>query len=196
MMFEDNDDRAKVPSAGLLYDFKQGRTAAESHRIWSEVFGNEAPSLHQCQRWFQRFRDGDESLEDEEYQRRPQVVDGQELKEAVESDPSQATHELAQRFGCHHLTLVDRLHAVGISNRCGKWVPHQLSDKCKAARVAIAGILIRRTKTSGFYDSIGTSDEKGIHYDSATRKRKWLSSGDVPKRTTKPNINGKKSHGS
>ncbi|VDO66267.1 unnamed protein product [Heligmosomoides polygyrus] len=39
----------------LLYDFKQGRTAAESHRTLSGVLGNEVPSVRQCQQWFQLF---------------------------------------------------------------------------------------------------------------------------------------------
>ncbi|VDO84746.1 unnamed protein product [Heligmosomoides polygyrus] len=136
-------------------------------------------------------RNGDESLEDEEHQRRPEAVDSQELKETVESDPTQTTRELAQRFGCHRSTIADRLYAVGKSSRCGKWVPRQFRDTNKAARVAIAGILIRTTKNIGFYDSVVTTDENWIHYENTTRKRQWLSPGEVPKTTTKPDIHRK-----
>ena len=48
----------------LLYEFKQGKTAAESHRNLCQVFGDDVPVLCQCQRWFRRFQNGDKSLED------------------------------------------------------------------------------------------------------------------------------------
>ncbi|KHJ90476.1 hypothetical protein OESDEN_09682 [Oesophagostomum dentatum] len=72
-----------------------------------------------------------------------------------------------------------------------KRVLHQLSDANKAT-VAIAGILLRRSKNSGFFDSIVTSDRKWICFDNATRKRQWLDAGDTPKPTPKPDIHGKK----
>ena len=80
----------------MLYDFKQGRTAAECHRSFCNAFGEDVISERQCRRRFQRFRDGDETLEDEEHQRRPQAVDNEALKEAIESDPCQTTRELAE----------------------------------------------------------------------------------------------------
>ncbi|VDP50888.1 unnamed protein product [Heligmosomoides polygyrus] len=60
------------------------------------------------------------------------------------------------------MSIADRLHAVGKSNRCGKWAAHQHSNTKKAARLAIAGFIIRKTKSSDLYDSIMTSDEKWI----------------------------------
>ncbi|VDP07557.1 unnamed protein product [Heligmosomoides polygyrus] len=154
----------------LLDDFKQGIIAAEPRRVG--VIGNGVPSLPQCQRWFQRFRDGDESSEDEKHQWRLEAVDSHDLTEAVESDPTQTTRELAQ------------------SPR-GSWVAHQLGDTNKAARIATAGILTRKTQNGGFYDSIVTSDEKWIHCDNTTRKRQWLSPGEVLETTSEPDFHGK-----
>ncbi|KAK6761995.1 hypothetical protein RB195_022912 [Necator americanus] len=108
----------------------------------------------------ERFKNGNESLEDEEHGSRPQVVDDQVLKSVIELDPRQTTRELATHFGCSKSTIHEHLLAIGKTNRCGKWVPHQLSDANKAARVAMAGILLRRFKNSGFFDSVVTSDEK------------------------------------
>lgn len=176
----------------MLYDFKQGKTAAESHRILCKVFGDDVLVLRQCHRWFQRFRDGDESLEDEKHQRRPQVVDNEALKEAVKLDPCQTTRELAEKFGCTHGTIENHLHAIGKVNRSGKWVPHELSNNNKTTRVTYAGILLRKVKNSGFLDSIVTSDEKWIRYNNTTRKRQWLDVGEQPKPTAKPDIHGKK----
>ena len=85
------DDQKYRVRVYMPYDFKQGKTAVESHRILSEVFENAVPSLLQCQRWFQCFQDGHETLEDEERRHNPQIVNNEELRLVVESDPSQAT---------------------------------------------------------------------------------------------------------
>ena len=103
-----------------LYDFKQGKTAVESHKIMSKVFKNGLPSLRQCQRWFQRFQAGDETLEDEERGHNPQIVNNEELRLVVESDPSQTARELAKTFNCSHTTIESHLHAIEKSNRCGR----------------------------------------------------------------------------
>jgi len=176
----------------LLYDFKQGKNAKESHSILCKVFHDDVPTLRQCQRWYQRFREGDESLEDMEHGKRPEVVDNEELKAAIELDPTQTGRQLAERFGCHYSTITLHLHAIGKNNRCGKWVLHQLSDTNKAARVTIAGILLRRAKNTGFFESILTSDEKWISYNNTTKKRQWLSPRQPPKTTPKPDFHGKK----
>lgn len=176
----------------MWYDFKQGKSASESHRALFKVFGEEALSERQCQEWFKRFRSGDESLEDHEHGHRAEVVDNDLLKEAIESDPCQTTRELAKQFGCSHMTIERHLGKIGKTNRCGKWMPHQLSNANKATRVTMAGILTRRAKTGGFFDSIVTSDEKWICYDNTTRKRQWLDPGEAPKPTPKPDIHGKK----
>ena len=176
----------------LLYDFKQRKTAAESHRSISNAFGEDVINKRQCRNWFQRFRDGDESLEDKEHERRPKTVDDEELKAAIDSDPAQTTRELAEWFGCHHSTIADHLHAIGKVNKCGKWVPHELSDLNKTTRINMAGILLRQAKNSGFFESIVTSDEKWISFDNTTRKRQWLDPGQTPKPTPKADIHGKK----
>ncbi|EYB81778.1 hypothetical protein Y032_0374g210 [Ancylostoma ceylanicum] len=67
----------------LLYDFRRGRTVAESHR--------------------DLFRSGKESLEDDARGRPPLVVDMEQLKEAIEDCPNQTTGDLENRpanLGC------------------------------------------------------------------------------------------------
>ncbi|CAO4381978.1 unnamed protein product [Caenorhabditis nigoni] len=142
--------------------------------------------------WFARFKNGDESLDDHEHGSRPQTVDNDLLKQTIESDPRQTVRELAQQFGCSHGTIANHLHAIGKTNRCGKWTPHELTDANKSTRVATAGILLSRAKRSGFLDSIVTGDEKWIRYDNTTKKREWLSVGEHPKPTPKPDLHGKK----
>lgn len=129
----------------LLYDLRQGKTASESHRCLVAAFGKDALSERQCHRWFERFRNGDESLTDEEHGKRPEVINNDELKAAIESDPRQTT--LAKMFNVDQSTVVRHLHVIGKKNRCGKWVPHQLTDENLGARATISQFLFLRSKT-------------------------------------------------
>jgi histone-lysine N-methyltransferase SETMAR len=70
--------------------------------------------------------------------------------------------------------------------------PHLLSNANKATRVAMAGILLRLAKNTGFYDEILTCDEKWIQYDNSTRKRQRLEPGVEPIPTPKPDFLDKK----
>ena len=154
------DDQKYRARVCMPYDFKQGKTAVEFHRILSEVFENAVPSLLQCQQWFQRFQGGHVTLEDEERGYKPQIVNNEELRLVVESDPSQTIRESAKTFNCSHTTTETHLHAIDKSNRCGRWVSHKFTDDNKATRTTDVGILLRRAKTNGFLDFIVTSDEK------------------------------------
>ncbi|PIC48334.1 hypothetical protein B9Z55_007346 [Caenorhabditis nigoni] len=178
--------------AFLWHEFKEGKTAAEAHRSLPPVFGENALSKSQCRRWFHRFRSGEESLEDDERSGRPEIIDNDALRQAVELDPCLTTRSLSEQFNCSHMTILRHLHALGKSVRCGKWVPHELSEANKKKRVEVANDLLRRSKNRGFFHSILTSDEKWIQYDCSERKHQWLSPGETPKPTPKPDIHGKK----
>ena len=56
----------------LLHYFNTKKSAAESHRILVEVFGEHALAERTCQKWFARFTSGDFDLEDEERPGQPQ----------------------------------------------------------------------------------------------------------------------------
>lgn len=185
-------DQKYAIRACLLYDFKLKKTAAESHRSLMLAFGDIALSERQCRRWFERFHRGDESLEDDEHGKRPQLLDNDLLLSSIESNPAQSIRELAITFNCSKSTIAEHLKTLGKVNRSGKWVPHVLTDPIRAARVMMSGILLRKVKTSGFLESIVTSDEKWIHFDNTTKKRQWLSPGEPPNPVPKPDTHGKK----
>ncbi|EYC43745.1 hypothetical protein Y032_0482g2285 [Ancylostoma ceylanicum] len=54
------------------------------------------------------------------------MVDMEQLKEAIEEDPSQATRDLANMFSCSHPTVMRRLHAIGKPSSSGQWIHHEL----------------------------------------------------------------------
>ena len=64
-------------------------------------------------------------------------------------------------------------------------LPSELSDANKATRVAIPGILVRRSSKSDSFDSIFTGDVKWNRCDKKIRKRQWFDSSEAPKPTPK-----------
>ena len=50
----------------LLFCFNLKKTAAESHRLLVEAYGEHALSEPSCREWFRRFKSGDFSLDDKE----------------------------------------------------------------------------------------------------------------------------------
>ena len=58
----------------LLHYFNMKKTAAESHRILVEVYGEHALAERTCQKWFARFNSGDFGLEDEERPGQPKSL--------------------------------------------------------------------------------------------------------------------------
>ena len=49
----------------MLYHFEKGHKAAEAFRDLNELFGEGTIGERQVRRWFERFKSGDTSLEDE-----------------------------------------------------------------------------------------------------------------------------------
>ncbi|XP_032675705.1 histone-lysine N-methyltransferase SETMAR-like [Odontomachus brunneus] len=79
----------------FLYESKLGHKVAEATRNINSAFGQGTANERMRKRWFQKFRNGDESLEDEEGRGRSSAVDNDELKVLVEADPRTKIRELA-----------------------------------------------------------------------------------------------------
>lgn len=111
--------------ACLLYDFK----SKKSHRSLAALFGRDVVTKRQYERWFQRFTAGDNSPEDEEHDgRQAPILDNDLSRTAVDADPTKSTRELVVEFLCSKSTFQRHFHEIGISNCCGRWVPHLQSD--------------------------------------------------------------------
>ncbi|VDP39747.1 unnamed protein product [Heligmosomoides polygyrus] len=64
----------------LLYEFESGHSAAEAYRNLCRVFGSESPSVRSVYSWFERFRSGNRSPEDEPRSGRPTTISLDELR--------------------------------------------------------------------------------------------------------------------
>jgi histone-lysine N-methyltransferase SETMAR len=70
-----------------FYEFKLGRTAAQTARNIIEVWGQGSVNDSTVQRWFKKFLDGEFDLGDKEGRGRHSEIDDDELKAIVEADP-------------------------------------------------------------------------------------------------------------
>ncbi|RLU16087.1 hypothetical protein DMN91_011845 [Ooceraea biroi] len=158
----------------FLYEFKLGHKAAEATRNINSAFGQGTANERTMQRWFQKFRNRDESLEDEEGRGRPSTIDNDELKVLVEADPRITIRELAVKLDLD------------------KWVPHELNENLKNRRYEVCSALLLRNNNDPFLDHIVTCDEKWILYDNRRRLAQWLNHGEAPQHFPKPKLHQRK----
>ena len=71
------------------------KSAAETHRMLSSIYGEAAISERTCREWFQRFKNGDFDVEDG----REKVFEDAELEALLEQDSCQNQEELARSLG-------------------------------------------------------------------------------------------------
>jgi len=63
----------------IKFCFKLNKTAAETHRMLKEAFGEQALSQARTFEWFKRFQDGRESVEDDKHSGRPSTCTTPEM---------------------------------------------------------------------------------------------------------------------
>ena len=108
----------------LLYGFKVGLKATESADQINTAFGNGTITIRDAQRWFKRFREGNEDLKDMPRGKPSTVINKEALVELVESGPYQNCIEMAEHFECDESTVRKRLHDLGYTRKLDQWVPH------------------------------------------------------------------------
>ena len=164
----------------LLHYFNMKKTAAESHRILVEVYGEHALAERTCQKWFARFKSGDFGLEDEERPGQPKKFEDEELEALLDEDCCQTEEELAESLGVTQAAISKRLKVAGYIQKQGNW------------RFCMSEMLLERHKKKSFLHRIITGDEKWIHYDNPKRKKSYMKPDQPAKSTIKPNIHGAK----
>nr|QRH16694.1 transposase [Mayetiola destructor] len=176
----------------LLGHFFAKKTAAESHRLLVEVYGEHALAKTQCFEWFQRFKSGDFDTEDKERPGQPKKFEDEELEALLDEDCCQTQEELAKSLGVTQQAISKRLKAAGYIQRQGNGVPHELKPRDVERRFCMSEMLLQRHKKKSFLSRIITGDEKWIHYDNPKRKKSYVKRGGRAKSTPKSNIHGAK----
>ena len=93
--------KSKIRSL-LLYEFQLGHGATEATKNVCTTLGKDAVNIRTTQRWFEKFRQGDQGLEDQPRSGRPRELDREALIAHVEANPTKSTRMLAADFDCCH----------------------------------------------------------------------------------------------
>ncbi len=108
----------------ILYEFKLNKSTYEATKTICSAYGEDALCVRTCQYWFARFRNADFDLNDKDRSGSPTKVDDAILEELLNKDPRMLSRELASVLSVSHVTVCNRLHAMGKVLKMGKWVPH------------------------------------------------------------------------
>lgn len=170
----------------LLYEYLQGRSAAEAHRNISAVIGPQVISDFTARNWFRRFKEGDYDISDKPRCGRPTSVNDDQLLAAIEANPRQSVRELEVTLGDSKSTIHRHLHQLGKVKKFGDVVPHDLTEDNKNARCDAALYLLTRHRTMDWLSYVVTGDEKWCLCVNHTRKRQWV---DIDKKA-EPDLKG------
>lgn len=172
----------------MLYEFDCGRKAAVATTNICSAYGPDALTERTCQRWFERFRAGNRSLEDEARSGRPPEVDEARLLALVKDQPKLTPRELAKIIGCCPKAVSKHLAAMRVVQKFGEWVPHELSDEQKVVRSTICQSNLSRERKEPFLARVVAEDEKWVLYANRKRKRQWVLPGCRPQPEPKPDL--------
>uniref|UniRef100_A0A915DPD1 Mos1 transposase HTH domain-containing protein n=1 Tax=Ditylenchus dipsaci TaxID=166011 RepID=A0A915DPD1_9BILA len=177
----------------LLFLFVSGKNQNQALAAIREAYGNKAISERSLYRWYERFSNGDNSLNDEDRSGRPISFNDEQLRELVEENHRLTTRELAEQMNvASNKTIANHLHLLGFKSKFGVWVPHKLTKKNIKKRLKICDELLKKHKDGVFLDSIVTDDEKWILYSNVKRKKQWVKSRSKAKSTAKAGLHPKK----
>ena len=178
--------------AMMLYEFKRGTNAAKTTQEINKTFGENLVSPSTVQKWFKKFREGSEDLENEKREKPESVLDNDVLREVVEANPRTTVRELARKLNVSKSTVSRHLQEIEKTKKLDRWIPHELNDYQKLSRYEICSSLILRNKNDPFLGRLITCDEKWILYDNRKRSGQWLDKDESPKQFPKLKLSPKK----
>ncbi|CAK9803711.1 Mariner Mos1 transposase [Anthophora quadrimaculata] len=176
----------------LIFCFHLKKTAAESHRMLVEAYGEHALGKSQCFEWFKKFKSGNFDVRNEERGRPPKKFEDSDLQSLLDEDDAQTQQQLAEQLNVTREAVSIRLKAMGKIQKLGKWVPHELSERQQENRKTTSELLLARYKRKSFLHRIVTGDEKWIYFENPKRKRSWVTRGEPATSTARPNRYGRK----
>ena len=152
----------------MLYYFKKGKNATETHKKNCAVYGEGAVTDQTCQKWFAKFRARDFSLDDAPQSGRPVEVDSDQIETITENNQCYTMQEIANILKISRSSAESHLHQLGFVNHFDVWVPYKLSKKKTFLTIFPHVILYRNV-----LEQIVTGNEKWILYNNVEQKRLW-----------------------
>lgn len=170
----------------LKHYWKQNVNATQAVQKICDVEGEDFVSIRVAQKWFKKFNEGREDLQDKRRPGRPITTDFGSIRNAVEANPSTSTRRLSDELGIPKTSVLRHLHSMDKVNRCCRQIPHDLTESQMKLRMETCQKLIANPFDHRFIRRIVTSDEKWVYLDNPNRHNQWLNrrqlSEQVPKR--------------
>lgn len=159
----------------LLFCYNLKKSAAEARRLMTEAYGEYALSEPTCREWFRRFKTGDFSVEDNKRSGQPKKFEDDDLQGIIKEDACQTLEEIARTLNVDRSTAGKRLHALGMTQKHGKWLPHDLTERQQENRKTVCEMVLTR---HSFLHRIVTGDEKWVWYENPKRRKSWTMPGE------------------
>lgn len=176
----------------LLFCFNLKKNAAQSQCLLEEAYGEGILSKTTCNEWFSRFKAGVFNVYGKERSRQPKKFEDEQLEDLLEQGSTQTQQQLAETLNVDRSTVAKRLKELGMVQKLGNWLPHELTERAIANRMTICGILLQRHKRKGFMYRTITGDEKWLHYSNTKRQKARVKPGEPGPFTPQRNIHGSK----
>ncbi|XP_054729334.1 protein GVQW3-like [Anastrepha obliqua] len=146
--------------ANIKFCVKLGKTFSETYELMHKVYGDDCLARSNVYNWLKRFKNGREDLNDDERPGRPEASNRAELVEKVR-DGNFTVRMLAEELNSSTGTIWEILtDDLGKRKVCARFVPHQLNEDQKIARVEHCKDIISTGENDpDFLDSIITGDE-------------------------------------
>ncbi|GFX81004.1 histone-lysine N-methyltransferase SETMAR [Trichonephila clavipes] len=121
----------------LLFYYRKVKNAAQARKKLTDVYGEGALTVRQCQNWFAKFRSGNFDVEDAPRSGRSVEADKDAIKALVDANRRITTREIGLRLNLSNSTVYDHLKGLGLSSKFDVWVPHVLTQRnlCRVTSV-------------------------------------------------------------
>lgn len=99
-----------------------------------EAYGEHALSGASCRDWFRRFKCGDFDVSDKQHSGRPKKIEDEDSETFLDEDPCKTLQELSTSLNVAISTVSECLHAMGMFQKLGNWLPHELTERQQEKR--------------------------------------------------------------
>jgi histone-lysine N-methyltransferase SETMAR len=162
--------------------FKAGLSATEKLVLVQKAYVNEPLNRSNAFRWYSRFRDGREMIEDDERGGRPKStrteVNIAAVVDLVKNNRRIASSMIAESLNIPKtVVLLILKEDLGKRKLCARFVPHFLTPEQREDRVTSCQHIIARADADKFFNKIITGDETCCFaYDSETKRQssEWV----------------------
>lgn len=165
----------------IRYCWKRRLSTRDAAKEICDAEGEATVHYTTVSRWYKRFDSGDLSLEDQPRSGRPSTLDNEDLRAALEDEPSSSSRELMSLLGVSsHQTVLNHLHQMDFVHKKPRQDPHELTEAQAKRRVEVCRQLLENPLDDRFWKRIVTSDEKWVYLVNHNRQKRWVPRGQNP----------------